>query len=64
MHEAKAAIQEYGYAMSEFLAHVRGVDRGFSYAQLVDRLYSADLEIERLGVRHSPAYNDAVLHAD
>jgi|HubBroStandDraft_5_1064220.scaffolds.fasta_scaffold2916532_1 hypothetical protein len=43
MHEAKAAIQEYEYAMSEFLAHVRGVDRGFSYAQLVDRLYSADL---------------------
>lgn len=62
--KAAAAIQEYEDAMTELLAHVRGWERDNSDLHLKQRLYAADNEIERQGLRYSPAYNDAVLRAD
>ena len=58
-----AALQEYEDALTEFLTSVRARD-GRSDFPLRQRLYSAGIEIERLKLRGTPAYNDAVLRAD
>jgi hypothetical protein len=59
------ALQEYEDALGEFLAHTRAAEEcGRADIRLRDRLYAADIEIERQGMRHTPAYNDAVLRAD
>jgi hypothetical protein len=64
MDQKTAAIQEYEDAMIAFLAHVRSDEPGRSDFDLRMRLYNADIEIERLGLRDTPAYRDAVLRAD
>ena len=61
--EVAGALQEYEDAMTEFLTSVRARD-GRSDFPLRQRLYAAGTEIERLKLRGTPAYNDAVLRAD
>lgn len=61
---AAAAIQEYEHAMANFLARERSGEDGQSDFELRTRLYVADIEIERLQLRHTPAYCEAVLRAD
>ena len=61
--EVAAALQEYEDAMVEFLTSVRARDTRSDFP-LRQRLYAAGLEIERLKLRGTPAYNDAVLRAD
>ena len=61
--EVARALQEYEDAMTEFLTSVRARD-GRSDFPLRQRLYTAGIEIERLKLRGTPAYNDAVLRAD
>ena len=61
---AAAAVQEYEDAMTELLAYVRSGERSRSDLQLRTRLYEADIAIERLGLRNTAAYHDAVLRAD
>ena len=61
--EVAGALQEYEDAMTEFLTSVRARD-GRSDFPLRQRLYAAGIEIERLKLRGTPAYNDAVLRAD
>ena len=58
-----AALQEYEDALTEFLTSVRARD-GRSDFPLRKRLYMAGIEIERLKLRGTPAYIDAVLRAD
>jgi hypothetical protein len=58
-----AALQEYEDALTEFLTSVRARD-GRSDFPLRQRLYGAGIEIERLKLRGTPAYSDAVLRAD
>ena len=61
--EVAAALQEYEDAMAEFLTSVRARDTRSDFP-LRQRLYAAGIEIERLKLRGTPAYNDAVLRAD
>jgi hypothetical protein len=61
--EVAAALQEYEDAMAEFLTSVRARDTRSDFP-LRQRLYAAGVEIERLRLRGTPAYNDAVLRAD
>jgi hypothetical protein len=65
MDKAKVAgaLQEYEDALTEFLTSVRARDT-LSDFPLRQRLYVAGIEIERLKLRGTPAYNDAVLRAD
>ena len=65
MHKAEvaAALQEYEDAMTEFLTSVRARDSRSDFP-LRQRLYAAGIEIERLKLRGTPAYIDAVLRAD
>jgi hypothetical protein len=65
MDKAKvaAALQEYEDAMTEFLTSVRARDTRSDFP-LRQRLYAAGVEIERLKLRGTPVYNDAVLRAD
>ena len=65
MDKAKVAeaLQEYEDALTEFLTSVRARD-GRSDFPLRQRPYGAGIEIERLKLRGTPAYNDAVLRAD
>jgi hypothetical protein len=58
-----AALQEYEDALTEFLTSVRARD-GRSDFPLRQRLYGAGIEIERLKLRDTPAYSEAVLRAD
>jgi hypothetical protein len=61
--EVAAALQEYEDAMAEFLTSVRARDTRSDFP-LRQRLYAAGVEIERLKLRGTPAYSDAVLRAD
>ena len=61
--EVAAALQEYEDAMTDFLTSVRARDSRSDFP-LRQRLYMAGIEIERLKLRGTPAYNDAVLRAD
>ena len=61
--EVAGALREYEEAMTEFLISVRARDT-LSDFPLRQRLYEAGLEIERLKLRGTPAYIDAVLRAD
>jgi hypothetical protein len=61
--EVGGALQEYEDAMTEFLTSVRARDSRSDFP-LRQRLYMAGIEIERLKLRGTPAYNDAVLRAD
>ena len=65
MDKAKVAavLQEYEDAMTEFLTSVRARDTRSDFP-LRQRLYAAGVEIERLKLRGTPGYNDAVLRAD
>jgi hypothetical protein len=65
MDKAKVAgsLQEYEDALTEFLTSVRARDTRSDFP-LRQRLYAAGVEIERLKLRGTPAYNDAVLRAD
>ena len=58
-----AALQEYEDAMTEFLTSVRARDTRSDFP-LRQRLYAAGVEIERLKLRDTTAYDDAVLRAD
>jgi hypothetical protein len=58
-----AALQEYEDALTEFLTSVRARD-GRSDFPSRQRLYMAGTEIERLKLRGTPAYSEAVLRAD
>jgi outer membrane protein TolC len=64
MKDKAAALQEYEDALTEYLAQARSAQRGRSNLELANRLYEADMEIERHGVRDTPEYKDAVLGAD
>jgi hypothetical protein len=57
------ALHEYEEAMTEFLTSVRARDTLADFP-LRQRLYAAGIQIERLKLRGTPAYNDAVLRAD
>ena len=61
--EVDRALQEYEDAMTDFLTSVRARDSRSDFP-LRQRLYAAGLEIERLKLRGTPAYSDAVLRAD
>jgi hypothetical protein len=61
--EVAAVLQEYEDAMTEFLTSVRARDTLADFP-LRQRLYAAGMQIERLKLRGTPAYNDAVLRAD
>ena len=61
--EVAGALQEYEDALTEFLTSVRARD-GRSDFPLRQRLYGAGIEIERLKLRDTPAYSEAVLRAD
>ena len=61
--EVAGALQEYEDALTEFLTSVRARD-GRSDFPLRQRLYGAGTEIERLKLRGTPAYSEAVLRAD
>jgi hypothetical protein len=61
--EVAGALQEYEDALTEFLTSVRARDT-LSDFPLRQRLYKASMQIERLKLRGTPAYNDAVLRAD
>jgi hypothetical protein len=61
--EVAAALQEYEDALTDFLTSVRARDTRSDFP-LRQRLYAAGVEIERLKLRGTPAYNDAVLRAD
>jgi hypothetical protein len=61
--EVAAALQEYEEAMTEFLTSVRARDTGSDFP-LRQRLCAAGIQIERLKLRGTPAYNGAVLRAD
>jgi hypothetical protein len=65
MDKAKVAgaLQEYEDAMTEFLTSVRARDTRSDFP-LRRRLYAAGIEIERLKLMGTPAYNDDVLRAD
>jgi hypothetical protein len=58
--EVAAVLQEYEDALTEFLTSVRARDTRSDFP-LRQRLYAAGVEIERLKLRGTPAYNDAVL---
>ena len=57
------ALQEYEEALTEFLTSVPARDT-LSDFPLRQRLYAAGIEIERLKLMGTPAYNDDVLRAD
>jgi hypothetical protein len=61
--EVAGALQEYEDALTEFLTSVRARDTRSDFP-LRQRLYGAGIKIERLKLRGTPAYNDAVLRAD
>ena len=61
--EVAAALQEYEDAMAEFLTSVRARDTRSDFP-LRQRLYAAGVEIERLKLRDTTAYDDAVLRVD
>ena len=61
--EVAAVLQEYEDALTEFLTSVRARDTRSDFP-LRQRLYAAGVEIERLKLRGTPAYSDAVLRAD
>ena len=61
--EVAAVLQEYEDALTEFLTSVRARDTLADFP-LRQRLYAAGIQIERLKLRGTPAYNDAVLRAD
>jgi hypothetical protein len=61
--EVAAVLQEYEDAMTDFLTSVRARDSRSDFP-LRQRLYTAGIEIERLKLRDTPAYSDAVLRAD
>jgi hypothetical protein len=61
--EVARALQEYEDAMTDFLTSVRARDSRSDFP-LRQRLYTAGIEIERLKLRSTPAYSDAVLRAD
>jgi hypothetical protein len=61
--EIAAVLQEYEDALTEFLTSVRARDTRSDFP-LRQRLYTAGIEIERLKLRDTPAYGDAVLRAD
>jgi hypothetical protein len=61
--EVARALQEYEDAMTDFLTSVRARDSRSDFP-LRQRLYTAGIEIERLKLRGTPAYIDAVLRAD
>jgi hypothetical protein len=61
--EVAAVLQEYEDAMTDFLISVRARDSRSDFP-LRQRLYTAGIEIERLKLRDTPAYSDAVLRAD
>ena len=61
--EVAGALQEYEDALTEFLTSVRARD-GRSDFPLRQQLYMAGIEIERLKLRGTPAYSEAVLRAD
>jgi hypothetical protein len=61
--QVAAVLQEYEDAMTEFLTSVRARDTRSDFP-LRQRQYAAGVEIERLKLRGTPAYNDAVLRAD
>ena len=61
--EVARALQEYEYALMEFLTSVRARDSRSDFP-LRQRLYLAGIEIERLKLRGAPAYSEAVLRAD
>jgi hypothetical protein len=61
--EVAGALQEYEDALTEFLISVRTRD-GRSDFPLRQRLYMAGIEIQRLKLRGTPAYSEAVLRAD
>ena len=61
--EVAGALQEYENALTDFLTSVRARDSRSDFP-LRQRQYAAGVEIERLKLRGTPAYNDAVLRAD
>ena len=61
--EVAGALREYEEAMTEFLTSVRARDT-LSDFPLRQRVYKAGIEIERLKLRGTPTYIDAVLRAD
>jgi hypothetical protein len=61
--EIAAVLQEYEDALTEFLTSVRARDTRSDFP-LRQRLYAAGIEIERLKLRGTAAYSDAVLRAD
>ena len=61
--EVAGALQEYENAMTDFLISVRTRDSRSDFP-LRQRLYAASMQIERLKLRGTSAYNDAVLRAD
>jgi hypothetical protein len=63
MTDKAAVLQEYEDAMTDFLTSVRARDSRSDFP-LRQRLYTAGIEIERLKLRDTPAYRDAVLRAD
>jgi hypothetical protein len=61
--DVAGALHEYEEAMTEFLTSVRARDTLADFP-LRQRLYAAGIQIERLKLRGTPAYSEAVLRAD
>jgi hypothetical protein len=65
MDEVKAsALREYEDALTYFLTHSPDQQDGDFDLRMRTRLYDADCEIEKHGLRGTAAYNEAVLRAD
>lgn len=65
MDEVRAsALREYEDALTYFLTHSPDQQDGDFDLRMRTRLYDADCEIEKQGLRGTPGYNEAVLRAD
>ena len=61
--EVAAVLQKYEDALTEFLTSVRAWDARSDFP-MRQWLHAAGIEIERLKLRDTPAYSEAVLRAD
>lgn len=59
-----SALREYEDALTFFLTHSPNSQDGSFDLRMRIRLYDADKEIERRGLRGTPEHNEAVLRAD
>jgi hypothetical protein len=60
-----AALREYEDVLTFYLTHSLDTqDSNFGNLRMKMRMHEADLEVERLGLRGTPEYNEAVLCAD